>query len=71
MAKYNYNHKNLIGTICIIVGLIIAIFSIGDLFFRLITALMGLSIINYGLRIKGLPPLQMLIPMIISRNRWF
>lgn len=71
MAKHHYNNNHLIGTFCIIVGLIIAVVSIGDLFFRLLTALIGLSIINYGLRLKGLPPLQVLIPLLVSRSRWF
>ena len=71
MAKNYYNNKRLIGTICIIVGLVVAVVSVGDLLFRLITALIGLSIVNYGLRLKGLPPLQMLIPLLLSRNRWF
>jgi len=72
MSKYTYRNSDILGIICIIVGIVIAVIAIGDLLFRLLVALTGLSIINYGLRLRRLPPLQILIPLIISRhNRWF
>jgi hypothetical protein len=63
--------NHLIGTLCIISGVLIILFVLGDLFFRLIVTFMALGLINYGLRLRGLPPLQVLIPLLIARNRFF
>jgi len=63
--------NHVLGILCIIAGIIIIIFALGDLLLRLIIALLALSLINYGLRLRGLPPLQLLIPLLASRNRWF
>lgn len=67
------NHKtnHLLGMLCIITGVVIILFVLGDLLFRIAVALMALSLINYGLRLRGLPPLQTLIPLIASRRRFF
>lgn len=70
MSKVNYNH--IIGLLCIIVGVAIIVVALGDLLVRVLVALLALSLINYGLRLRGLPPLQMLIPLLAtSRGRWF
>lgn len=65
------NNNHLIGMLCIIAGIVIIIFAVGDLLLRLLAALAALSLINYGLRLRGLPPLQLLLPMIANRRRWF
>ena len=65
----NYNH--VLGLVCVIGGMVIIAFTLGDLLIRFFVALMALSLINYGLRLRGLPPLQMLIPLLMSRNRFF
>ena len=65
----NYNH--IIGLFCIIIGIVVVAIALGDLLLRVIIALLALSLINYGLRLRGLPPLQLLIPLIASRKRWF
>lgn len=65
------NSNHILGFICIIVGVVIAIFAVGDLLLRLLITLAALSLINYGLRLRGLPPLQLLIPMLANRRRWF
>jgi hypothetical protein len=65
------NQNYLIGLLCIIAGIVIAILAIGDLLLRVIIALAALSLINYGLRLRGLPPLQLLIPLLASKKRWF
>ena len=65
--KTNY----VLGILCIIAGIVIIIFAVGDLLLRLIIALFALFLINYGLRLRGLPPLQLLIQLLASRNRWF
>jgi len=63
--------NHLIGILCIIAGMIIIAFALGDLLIRIGITLMALSLINYGLRLRGLPPLQVLIPLLMSRNRFF
>jgi sugar phosphate permease len=72
MAAVNYNH--IVGLFCIIIGIVIIAVALGDLLVRVIVALAALSLINYGLRLRGLPPLQLLIPLLASRSgrgRWF
>ena len=70
MSKINYNH--IVGLLCIIVGIAIVVVALGDLLVRVLVALLALSLINYGLRLRGLPPLQLLIPLLAtSRGRWF
>ncbi len=68
MSK-NYNH--ILGTVSIIAGIVVIIVALGDLLVRVLVALAALSLINYGLRLRGLPPLQILLPLLVSRNRWF
>lgn len=65
------NNNYIIGTLCMIGGILIIIFTVGDLLLRLVIALGALSLINYGLRLRGFPPLQLLIPMLANRRRWF
>jgi len=65
----NYNH--ILGALCIVVGIVIVMIVLGDLLLRIIIALVALSLVNYGLRLRGLPPLQLLLPLIASRKRWF
>jgi len=70
MATINYNH--IAGLFCIIIGIVIVAVALGDLLLRVIVALAALSLINYGLRLRGLPPLQLLLPLLASsRGRWF
>jgi hypothetical protein len=70
MATINSNH--IIGLLCIISGMVIIAFALGDLLVRVFVALAALSLINYGLRLRGLPPLQLLLPLLASsRGRWF
>jgi hypothetical protein len=66
-VKYN----NFLGLICVIAGLIIVCFALGNILVRLLISVLALSLINYGLKLRGLPPLQILIPLIANRNRWF
>lgn len=68
MSK-NYNH--ILGTLSVITGIVVIIIALGDLLVRVLVALAALSLINYGLRLRGLPPLQILLPLLVSRNRWF
>jgi hypothetical protein len=63
--------NDFMGMVVIIIGMIIIAVALGDLLLRVIIGLLALSLINYGLRLRGLPPLQVLIPMMAHRNRFF
>jgi sugar phosphate permease len=72
MSKINYNH--VVGLFCIIIGIVVIAVALGDLLVRVLISFAALSLINYGLQLRGLPPLQLLIPMLASRSgrgRWF
>ncbi|MGB8367182.1 MAG: hypothetical protein WCD44_02380 [Candidatus Babeliales bacterium] len=58
------------GLLFIILGIVILFFTLGDLLFRIAIGLFALGLINHGLRLRGFPPLQILIPMLFSK-RWF
>jgi len=51
----------IIGLLCITLGIVAVLLAIGDLIMRILLALMGLLIINYGLRLRGMPPLYITI----------
>jgi hypothetical protein len=65
----NVNH--ILGLLCITAGSIIILFVLGDFLFRVIIGLLALSLINYGLRLRGLPSLPLLIQLMASRRRFF
>lgn len=65
----NYNH--VLGSLCIVAGVVVILMALGTLLFRVMIGLVALSVINYGLQLRGLPPLQLLIPLLASRKRWF
>lgn len=65
------NYDYVLGTLCIVVGLVIVMVVLGELLLRVIVSLAALSLINYGLRLKGLPSLQLLLPLMVGRKRWF
>jgi hypothetical protein len=65
------NSNHILGFLCIVVGVVIIIWALGDLLIRFLIALAAFSLINYGLRLRGLPPLPILIQLVASRNRWF
>ncbi len=69
-VKVNKTNQ-VLGVLCIIAGIAITMVALGDLLVRVVVALAALSLINYGLRLRGLPPLQLLLPMLASRGRWF
>jgi len=69
MSTINYNY--IVGVLCIVTGIVIITVTLGDLLLRVIIALLALSLINYGLRLRGLPPLQLLIPLLARKGHWF
>ena len=64
------NQNHIIGLLCIIAGIVIIVVALGNILARVGVALVALSLINYGLRLRGLPPLQLLIPLVARKNRW-
>ena len=65
----NVNHA--LGFVCVITGIVIAVCAVGDLLLRVLITLAALSLINYGLRLRGLPSLPLLIQLMASRRRFF
>lgn len=51
-------YQQIIGFFCVIFGLVIVLLSIGSLLIRALIALLGLMLINLGLRLQGSTPLQ-------------
>ena len=49
------------GIVCIVFGLSVALFALGELIMRILMALLGLFIVNYGMRLRGMPPLYLTI----------
>ena len=58
------------GLLLILLGMALLLFAIGDLLLRITIGLCALALINHGLRLRGLPPLQILIPLFFTRG-WF
>lgn len=55
------NFDRIFGIICIIFGLFIALFAIGDIILRIMIALLGLFLVNFGMRLRGMLPLHITI----------
>lgn len=60
-----------IGALCIAAGIVAIIVALGDLLLRVVVGIAAFSIINYGLKLRGLPPLQVYIPLVLRKMRWF
>ena len=56
-----YHYHRYRATIYLIIGILLFMFSVGTFLFRISLALLGLSLINQGLRLKGLPPLHFML----------
>jgi len=59
-----------LGLLFIILGFILLIAVAGDLLARFILVLMALGLINYGLQLRGMPTLPMLIRMWLAMIGW-
>ena len=65
-----YHYDKWLGLFFIVLGAILLIVTVGDLLFRILIGLCALALINHGLRLRSLPPLQILLPLFFSK-RWF
>ncbi len=63
------NFDNILGIVCIIFGFFIIGYALGELVFRLLIALIGLLVINFGMRLRGMPPIHIAIIRMWS-NRY-
>lgn len=60
--NFNANRSNKpLGLLFITIGLVILLWSAGELLFRLGIAAGALILINYGMRLYGMPPAQQFI----------
>ncbi len=55
------NFDRILGMVLIIFGLCLALWAVGDLIFRILIALLGLFVVNFGMRMRGMPPLYITI----------
>lgn len=62
--------SNGIGLVVIAIGTLGILFALGDLIVRVVATILCLGLINYGLRMQGMPPLQVLLPQMINK-KWF
>ena len=56
------------GMVCIILGLTVALFVLGELIMRILIALLALFVVNYGMRLRGMPPLYISIMRMWSTH---
>lgn len=67
---HNQALQKALGIFCIIAGATIFALSIGKLIARIIFALLGLAIINYGLQLRNNQPLLVIIRNV-RNSFWF
>jgi hypothetical protein len=60
------NVNRIVGMICIILGLCIALVSLGEFLLRLSFAILGLFLVNYGLKLRGMPSLHITLMRLWS-----
>lgn len=63
------NFDKILGIICIIFGLFLIGYALGELLFRLLIALLGLLVVNFGMRLRGMPPIHIAVMRMWS-NRY-
>lgn len=64
--------KNMVlGTFCIVFGVIIAVIALGELLLRVLVACAGLWLINKGLLIRGSHQLKSQATAFLFKQRWF
>lgn len=63
-----FYHNRFFGYLSIILGSIIIYFAVGDLLLRLLLALFGLFLINYGMNMQGKPSLRFKLYQWMSRD---
>lgn len=62
--------NNLLGLLFIILGFVLLIAVAGHLLARVIMVLIALGLINYGLLMRGMPSLPMLIRVWLTMAGW-
>jgi hypothetical protein len=62
-------YNKLLGMFLIILGLVLFVIVTGDFLIRIALGLAALYIVNYGMRLRGLPPLYFVVQSwLISRR---
>lgn len=60
------NLDRIFGIVCIIFGIGVALWALGDFLFRLSIAILGLFIVNFGLKLRGMPSLHITLMRLWS-----
>lgn len=58
------------GVFFIIIGVILVFLVAGDLLFRIIVGMLGLYLINYGCRLRGMPSMHQMLYAWFDRLQW-
>ena len=67
----HYYHNKPLGITFIVLGLIAFFIAVAPLLFPILLALVGLYLINLGLRLIGKPPLTILLQQIWIGHSWY
>jgi hypothetical protein len=63
------NLDRILGMLCIFFGIGIALWALGEFLLRLAIAFLGLFIVNFGLKLRGMPALHITLMRLWS-NRY-
>jgi len=67
---YHIKQNNLLGILFIILGVVLLVAVAGHLLVQAVMILIALGLINYGLQMRGMPSLQMLVRMWLAMTGW-
>ena len=55
------NFDRVFGTVCIVLGIGVILFALNQFILRVAMAVVGLFLVNFGLKLCGMPPLYIII----------
>lgn len=55
------SQNKVLGYLCVVAGLSIVMFALGEFIIRAAVAVGALMLINYGMRLIGVPPMQYMV----------
>ncbi len=65
-----YYYSSFRGVFFIILGAVLFFMVTGDLIFRISLGLLAIYLINYGFRLRGMPPLHTVLHSWLDRLQW-
>lgn len=71
MIRRSDSNNDFFGLLCIVFGSVVLLYAIGAFIFRIIVAFLAFLLINYGLRLRHMPPLHVSAFSFFFGKRWF